>query len=119
LARGHGEAVTLEAHLRLHFDLGELPGGDRRLHEADGKFADLERPSRCSVPRTTLAAVVRFVVVLPMLASIGSVAALALVVICVPTLVVRGEGSRRRGVMHRRPLLMLTNLRELAAKAVE
>ena len=110
--------MPLESHLRFHLDLGDSPRGNRRLNETDGKFANLERPDRRSVPRTSPATVVRLVVMLPVFTALGPVATLALVVLGVPALVM-GRGMRWRRGMRLRTLLMLSDLGELAAKAVE
>jgi hypothetical protein len=110
--------MSLEPHLRLYFDLGDATRGDRRLDEPDGKLANLERPDRRPVPRAPPAPIVRLVVVTSMLAALRPVATLALVVLGVPALVVRGSMGWRRGVVLR-TLLMLPNLRELTAEAME
>jgi hypothetical protein len=110
--------MSLEPHLRLHFDLGDATRGDRRLDEPDGKLPNLERPDRRPVPRATSAAVVRLVVVTPVFAALRPVATLALVVLSVPALVMRGSMGWRRGVVLR-TLLMLSDLGELTAEAVK
>jgi hypothetical protein len=110
--------MPLEPHLRLHFDLGDATRGDRRLDEPDGKLPNLERPDRRPVPRASAAAVVRLVVVTSVLAALRPVATLALVVLGVPALVMRGSMGRRRGVVLR-TLLMLSDLGELTAEAVK
>ncbi|MGO8996065.1 MAG: hypothetical protein ACLQVI_22360 [Polyangiaceae bacterium] len=70
------------------------------------------------MPRTSPATVVRLVVMLPVFTALGPVATLALVVLGVPALVM-GRGMRWRRGMRLRTLLMLSDLGELAAKAVE
>jgi hypothetical protein len=111
--------MALEPHLGLHLDLCEPPGGDRGLDEAHGEFPNLERPGGHSLPRTspTGPGVVRFAVVLPMLASFRAFATLTVVVVSIPALVVRR--GRREVMGGRLPLCVLTDLRHLAAEAVE